>query len=216
MPIPLGTQTVAMIVGTVLAATGLNLGVLSLDEGIPAVETAEPVSVEPNTSTRPEAPGVPSSTAALTPAAPDVSDASLPTNGQSDDPDRYVPESETGQDQEPEPSDAPTSTNPMPTGSQPTTTAGLPPTAAAPTSTPETQTEYLTYDFTGIATIMVALHDGDRLEFWSVTTNPGWVYRVDDDGPNKVKVKFQRLSDGEEAEFEVKLKGGDLKVKQEA
>jgi hypothetical protein len=63
----------------------------------------------------------------------------------------------------------------------------------------------------------VALHDGDRLEFWSAVKAPGWVSRVDDNGPGNVKVKFMRLSDGEEAEFEVKLTGdGDIDVKMEA
>jgi hypothetical protein len=62
----------------------------------------------------------------------------------------------------------------------------------------------------------VALHDGNRLEFWSADKAPGWVSRVDDNGPQKVKVKFMRLSDGEEAEFVVRLNGdGDLDVKME-
>jgi hypothetical protein len=75
----------------------------------------------------------------------------------------------------------------------------------------------VTYEFDGIANIVVALHNGTRLEFWSAATEPGWVFRVDDNGPGKVKVKFMRLSDGEEAEFQVKLDDdGDLDVKMEA
>jgi hypothetical protein len=99
---------------------------------------------------------------------------------------------------------------------QPPTTQP-PPTQPPANQPPATQTEYLTYEFDGIADIVIARHDGDRLEFWSVARAPGWVSRVDDNGPGKVKVKFMRLADGEEAEFEVKVgSDGDLDVKMEA
>ncbi len=78
-------------------------------------------------------------------------------------------------------------------------------------------TEYLTYSFDGVATIVVALHDGDRLEFWSVNAENGWSYQVEKDNGRTVKIEFEKESDGEEeeAKFEVKFKDGDLRVKRE-
>lgn len=193
MPIPPGAQTVAMIGGTVLAAAGLNLGVLALDDpppepadtarGVPATALEDPTShaaeprpiVETPTSTETTAKATTSITTGRTSMPPISALATAP------------------------------STTARPTSS--------------PTDPPPppvlVQTEYLTYEFTGIATIIVALHDQRRLEFWAAAKEPGWVHRVDDDGPRKVKIKFQRLDDGEEAEFEVKFDGGDLEVKQE-
>ena len=110
---------------------------------------------------------------------------------------------------------APTTAPPAPAAPAPSvspTNSSAPATAVQPA----TQTEYLSYEFAGIADVVVALHDGSRLEFWSVDRAPGWVSRVDDDGPRTVKVKFMRLSDGEEAEFVLELRGdGRIDVKME-
>lgn len=86
------------------------------------------------------------------------------------------------------------------------------PTAAVPTTT---STEYLDYEFEGIAEIVVALHDGRALELWSVSPEPGWVFLVEDRGPREVKIKFRPAEGGEEAEFEVALEHGRLEVKRE-
>ena len=37
---------------------------------------------------------------------------------------------------------------------------------------------------------------------------PGWSYRVDDDGPTRVRVRFER--DGQRSEIRVDLEGGGL------
>ncbi len=75
----------------------------------------------------------------------------------------------------------------------------------------------MTYSFDGVATIVVALHDGARLEFWSVNAQSGWSYQVEKDDGRTVKIEFEKESgdDEEEAVFEVKIEDGDLRVKRE-
>ncbi len=94
------------------------------------------------------------------------------------------------------------------------TTSGHATTATSPSTVP-VSTEYLTYEFEGVASIVVALHDGRRLEFWSVTAEDGWAFLVEDRGPTKVKIKFRPARGGDEAEFELTFDDGRLKAKRE-
>jgi hypothetical protein len=95
---------------------------------------------------------------------------------------------------------------------QPPATAAPPP---APTPTAAPVTEYLTYEFEGIASIIIARHDGRSLEFWSVISEPGWAYLVEDRLGSTVKIKFRPVNGGDEAEFEAKLENGRMKIKRE-
>ena len=258
-----------MIAGTVLAAAGLNYGVLALGQPEVSGDIQPEVAASPQPmalSAEPEivtlaasapAVGAPEDAPAVTSEAPSspvpplVTSDSGPGGAAVADPADAPPTpaaTPTPSDQTPAPgaqpapvapSPGPRPANPAAPAQTPTvevpTTAKVPttaapttpaPTTAAPTTEPPTtiaptqpspgvNTEYLTYQFSGVASIVIAVHDGETLKFWSATKEPGWVHRVDDDGPGKVKVKFLRLADEEEAEFEVSFEDGELKVKQE-
>ena len=111
----------------------------------------------------------------------------------------------------------------MPTTAAPTT-AGAPttplptpaPTTASPPTTAGPSTEYLTYTFDGVAEIVIAHHDAETLEFWSVTPEAGWAFVVEKDSARKVEVKFRRVSGGEgEAKFVISIEEGEVEVKKE-
>ncbi len=105
--------------------------------------------------------------------------------------------------------DEPSAATPMP---QPAITA--PSEHRGPETAPPI-TEYLTYEFRDVASIIIALHGGGGLQFWSAIPEAGWVFRVDDDRPDKVKITFRPADGGDEAKFEVKSENGQLEVEQE-
>ena len=111
---------------------------------------------------------------------------------------------------------APTTTV-APSTTKAVTTTQVPATTQAPTTTTGAVTEYLYYDFSGVASqIIVAQHPDGSLEFWSVTTESGWGYKVEEDSANQVELKFSREPDGEgEAKWELTYSGGQLRVKKE-
>ena len=248
MALPVPNQAAVTIVGTVFAAAGLNLGVLGLVTPDTVVEhsaevaaPAEPVAVSPE-ATAPVTPEglaqadadaasqivalplpVPADTAGMSPGNETTQDSGdqLPSSEQVSSSAESTSQTPVAQTQTPTQSSPSTSGDNRPATTAAPTTAAPATTAAPTTDRPDPQpssTEFLTYELEGVATIIIALHDGDTLEFWSVACQPGWVSRVDDNEPTKVKVKFMRLSDGEEAEFEVKFdeeNRGELKVEME-
>lgn len=65
--------------------------------------------------------------------------------------------------------------------------------------------------------IIVARHGDGSLEFWSVTTESGWNYRVEKDTSTMVELKFSREPNGEgEAKWILQYKDGDLMAKKES
>ncbi len=90
-------------------------------------------------------------------------------------------------------------------------------TIATTTTAAGSSTEYLYYDFSGVASqIIVAQRPDGSLEFWSATTEPGWNYMVEKDTASTVELKFSRKPEGEgEAKWELTYSGGDLRVKTE-
>ena len=120
------------------------------------------------------------------------------------------------------PTPAPTAPAPTPgppTTSAPTTqvpTTPAPTTAAPTTAQPESTTEYLYYSFSGVASqIVIAYHDGNTLEFWSASTESGWVFDVERNSPSVIEVKFFNTNSGDEAKFVIEREGGGLEVKKE-
>ncbi|MCP3991097.1 MAG: hypothetical protein GY724_18630 [Actinomycetia bacterium] len=247
MALPAPNQAAVTIVGTVLAAAGLNVGVLGLvapdtiveqpaQLAAPAQDTVDAVQ-QTDVPAGPEGLGEPKGhdtpnkivALALPRPAHTAADSQTPQGSTSTE----LATSPTGAASSPAsgtasnasstqaaPSDDDDDDDDDVTTTAPASTAA--PTTPTPTSgAPSTQTdstEFLTYEFEGVATIIIALHDGDTLELWTVARQPGWVSRVEKDEPDKVKVKFMRLSDGNEAEFEVKFdkeNEGELKVKME-
>lgn len=105
-------------------------------------------------------------------------------------------------------------------------TTKAPATTAAPQATQApvtsaavvTATEYKYYDYPGVASqIIVARHGDGSLEFWSVTTESGWNYRVEKDTSTMVELKFSREPNGEgEAKWILQYKDGDLTVNKES
>lgn len=238
MPFPTSATTGALLFATALTAAGLNLGVLGLGDDEPETTTAAVTSTGGNESIEllalPTA-AEPRLLVAVTAAS--STDTAL-SDGDRHDGDH---EAESGEDETPQDDEAQAETKPTtptetssetssePTTTQtpdqrPTTTRPAEPTTQLPTSEAADNdlapaapraTEYITYEFDGVATVIVALHDGRNLEFWSATTAPGWVFRVDDDEASKVKIKFRPLDGGDEAEWELKSEDGQLKLKQE-
>jgi len=237
MPVRNSVITGALIAGTVATAAGLNLAVMGLDRteanaAEPADEVvAASVAAEVELTSAEIAPdidpaarrlaappvlavGLTASPSALTetpapaPAAPVAPSTALtPTTADESPTAPSAPETSSSR---PLPSTQPTPSPP--------TTGPLATTASQPTTSPPTtpvSTEYLTYEFDGVATVVVALHDGEGLEFWSVDVEEGWAFMVEDHGPRDVKIKFRPTGGGDEAEFEVKLDDGRLKVKRE-
>ena len=48
--------------------------------------------------------------------------------------------------------------------------------------------------FDGVASqIILAVHDGSQLEFWSVTPEPGWAYAVEQ-SRNEIEIEFRSTS----------------------
>lgn len=109
---------------------------------------------------------------------------------------------------------APQKTQPPATTAAPQTIQGPATTAAAAAVS---GTEYKYYDFPGVASqIIVARHGDGSLEFWSVTTESGWRYQVEEDTSSMVEVEFSQEPDGEgEAKWILRYEGGDLKVEKE-
>jgi len=210
----------AVLLAVAGTAAGLNLSVMTLDNQA-SVEALESTSAAAAPSTEPE----------ILRVVVDVPVLEQPTSA-----DSVVVANETGQAataatqaSRPAPSPSP---QPAPAPSQPPTTAA-PTTApatsadsatttAAPVTTSQTPassapvTEYLTYEFEGVADLVIAYHQGQSLEFWSVTPEDGWAYQVEKNRPDHVEVKFRRVSGSEgEAKFELIQKNGELIVKKE-
>lgn len=195
MPLKESAATGSLIVATAVAAAGLNMGVLQLGED----EADEGSSAQSSVvdGGQPELVGLTMDAGSV--PAPD------PTPSSEQQPSVAMPAVTSSQD------------STRTTVESPSTTAATTETSAdsSTTSAAIPATEYLTYEFEGVATIIVALHDGQRLEFWSAIPAPGWAFMVEDDEHRKVKLKFRPKRGGDEAEWAVKFDDGRLKVKQE-
>ena len=112
------------------------------------------------------------------------------------------------------PSTAPPST-PGPTSTNSTTaTSSSTPTTSATAGTPATQPRPTpaapsasTYTSAG-GSIVVTLANGAVSLADDPSPSPGWSYRIDDDGPSRVRVRFER--DGQRSEIRVDLQGDQL------
>ncbi|GEM_PF-1666169 len=89
----------------------------------------------------------------------------------------------------------------------------VPTTAPDPATTPGATTyEYFT--FPGVATeIIVAVHEGMRLEFWSASPEEGWTFYVEHATGHEVEIEFESAT--MEAEFTLRLVDGGLLVSTE-
>ena len=220
-----------ILVAILGSAAGLNLGVMGLTNKAEASQVAVVATAEPadagTVQVVVEVPViVPSSTATPTSdgAATDQVTSSLNESGQAAP---APPIAQTvaapattkapATTQTPATTKAPATTQTPATTKAPTTTQ-TPTTTIAPTTTPAGPvTEYLYYDFSGVASqIIVAQHPDGSLEFWSVTTESGWNYRVEKDTASRVELKFCREPEGEgEAKWELTNSDGELRVKKE-
>lgn len=222
----------SLLLGVVGAAAGLNLSVMGLATAEPATTeiaaTAEPtepdvmqvvvdVPLPPTSEIQADAsveaaaaPADSPAPAAVAPIAPIVPAATPPVTTAPAPPTQPATPATVSPTTQP-PATVSPATQP-PTTDAPTTAA---PTTAAPTTGAPT-TEYLSFSFDGVAEIVVARHAGGDLEFWSATPATGWAYQVEKDRPNRVELKFRRVSGGEgEAKFELFYEDGELEVKKE-
>jgi hypothetical protein len=217
MPIPtiVSLKSGGLILGIVVSAAGLNMSVLQLNE---ATEPSEQSALAPVS------------------AAPEEVDVTLPASATAA---QVVASTVTATplqitSAQAQPSTSATSS----TASTPTTSTTPPPSLASPHATPPS-TQYLTYAFDGIAEIVIALHDGERMEFWSVVPEPGWSFNVETQTDARIKIEFgfghddedrdgyeddgyeddddydEHDEDEDEAEFELKLVDGQIRVKTE-
>jgi hypothetical protein len=66
-----------------------------------------------------------------------------------------------------------------------------------------------TYQIPGVATVAIAWADG-RLTLVSYTAASGWVAEIEDQRPDRIRIDFE--SDDDDARFEARLDGQDLRV----
>ena len=180
---PSGARTGAMIAGTLLAAAGLNIGVLSLSDPDPAPATvdvaAAPVVIEETSAVIP----LSDTSGGVTDAEPQSPPFPAPASG--DD------------------------------GSA-IDNAGTNPTTSAPTTSyPAADVELIDHEIPGVARVTIAFQPGRWIDVLSVTTESGWVSRIDDEHADEVKVEFWRQSDSREAELAIKFEDGELKFEEE-
>jgi hypothetical protein len=205
------------------AAAGLNLGVMELT-GPPTTQAAEEVLLSPGSESIAQDPlqvvvdvpvVVPDSVVGTT--LPDaVPEAVAPAKASFSAPAAPASAPTTAKAAPP----APVETAAPRTTKAPATTAA-PQTTQAPATTAAVvmaATEYKYYDFPGVASqIIVARHGDGSLEFWSVTTESGWNYRVEKDTSTMVELKFSREPNGEgEAKWILQYQDGDLSVNKES
>ncbi len=100
-----------------------------------------------------------------------------------------------------------------PTTTAPTTT---PPTTTAPTTAPPTTTalivEYPQYVVNNVGHVVLTYTNGSAIELYGVYAGTGWVYDVEQNGPEKVKIKFFNIQTENEAEWTAKIENGRIKV----
>lgn len=121
----------------------------------------------------------------------------------------------------PAPTSVPTTASPtvgLPTPPLPTTTAPAtaPPTTTAPTTAPPTTTalnvEYPQYVVNNVGHVVLTYTNGSAIEVYGVYAGTGWVYDVEQNGPEKVKIKFFNIQTENEAEWTAKIENGRIKV----
>ncbi len=113
----------------------------------------------------------------------------------------------------------PTTTAPPP--AVPSTTAASAPAPAsstAPTTTAATTTsgttEYLTFSAGPAGEVVVAVHGGRSLEFWTAYPTNGWHYKVEKAAGTAVEVKYFKQGAGE-GKLIVELEGGAVRTQTE-
>ena len=231
--LPDSVKSGSVLFGIACAAVGLNLSVMSLGVESTPTEVAATVSA---TTGEPEVRQVVVDVPVPAPASVTDTPASIPSGQAAALPAPAAPLAQAPVVQPAAPPSIAATAPPAPpstaTAPNPTTGSTFPPSTAAPTTTPvvttvpttaapipttsAVTTEFLTYQFDGVATIVIAFHDGQALEFWSATPEPGWGYMVEKSESDEVELKFRRTSGGEgEAKFELTNKNGELKVKKE-
>jgi len=106
------------------------------------------------------------------------------------------------------PSTTPT-TVPDPASASSSTTVPQPPQTSSTTQPAQATTK--TYDTAG-GSVRIQT-SGEQVFFSAAVPNTGWKVEVEDHGPEKVKVKFERNDDSEgEIEFVARFENGELEV----
>ena len=115
-----------------------------------------------------------------------------------------------------------TTTAPAPPTTQaPTSPATSPPASTTTTTTTTTTTappaaSYRTVSFDGVGEVVIADHGDGTMEFWSCSPEPGWGYRIEEQSPTSVTVKFRRTSGEGEAKLDIRMRSdGSLSVQRE-
>lgn len=98
-----------------------------------------------------------------------------------------------------------------------TTTGTTTPTTTTPTTTPPSSTSTTTTakasysrTFDTEAGSVRVIVDGGAVTFGGAFPNPGWTVDLEDPGPERVRVQFERNDEGAEVEFSAWLEDGEL------
>ncbi len=220
-----------LIIGTIGAAVGLNLSVMSLGEppATVAAQSDAPVEsevlaagAENGQDGAPLDAATPGGAAAELPMADSASSTEVPATqvpatGAPADP------TATTKVADPTATGIPPTSAPAGTAAATSTSTPRPPATATTGPTPKPspttapgETEFLYYEWAGIASqIVIAVHDGTSLEFWSVTPASGWQARVLTDSPSRVSIRFRPAGEGDEGTWEITMQGGQPRIKKE-
>ena len=107
-----------------------------------------------------------------------------------------------------------TTSKPSSSESPVTTTTHAPPTTTTTTTVAAfTKTYNVTVDGVTAGTVRIAV-SGETVSFSGATVAPGWKFELDEDGPEKVQVKFEAIEDDDtKFEFKAEIEDGELRVK---
>lgn len=94
-----------------------------------------------------------------------------------------------------------------------TTTTTAPPTTTTTTTVASyTKTYNVTVDGVTAGTVRIAV-SGETVSFSGATVAPGWKFELDEEGPEKVQVKFEAIEDDDiKFKFKAEIDDGELEV----
>lgn len=96
-----------------------------------------------------------------------------------------------------------------------TSTTQPPPqhTTTTTTTAGYTKTYNITEDGLTAGTVRISI-SGESVSFSGATVAPGWTFKLEEEGPEKVQVKFQAIEDDDiELKFKAEFDDGELKIK---
>jgi len=105
-----------------------------------------------------------------------------------------------------------TTTTESPSSESTVTSTTHPPPTTTTTVAAYTKTYNVTVDGVTAGTVRIAV-SGESVSFSGATVAPGWTFKLDEEGPEKVQVKFEAIDDDDiQFEFKAEIEDGELEV----